>query len=92
MSKRTDDDYLRTTWWEDRDVEIRRHRLKMVTTRKPHRCAGNEAGEEHEIPAGARALYESAIMDDEVVSCWLCTDCMDAWLDVIEPLEPEDSR
>lgn len=81
MGRYPDSEYLATPWWEDRDVTIRAHKLRMVTTRAPHSCPGNGESEEHEIPGGTRALYETCIYDGEWVQCWLCTDCMDAWLD-----------
>lgn len=83
MGKYRDEDYLRTTWWVDRDVTIRAHTVKMVTTRKPHTCAGNGTDEQHEIPAGSRALYERCLYDEEWGQCWLCTSCMDNWIDKV---------
>lgn len=82
--KRTDEQYLRETWWQDRDVSVRAHKLRMVTTRSPHSCPSNGPGEAHEIPAGTRALYETGIFDGEWVQCWLCAECMDRWMDFVE--------
>ncbi|MBM66085.1 MAG: hypothetical protein CMH55_07620 [Myxococcales bacterium] len=81
--RHSDEEYLREEWWEDRDVDLRQRTLRMVTTRKPHGCVGNGHGEQHELPSGSRALYESCLYDGEWVQCWLCCRCMDAWLDFI---------
>ena len=81
---RSDEEYLAEEWWEDRDVDRQMRTVRMVKTRKPHDCAGNGESEEHEIPAGTRALFETCIYDGEWVQSWLCTDCMDQWLDELE--------
>jgi len=85
MGKYAEGVYLSTEWWQDRDVDLRHHQLRMVTTRKDHDCPGNGSQEEHTIPAGTRVLYETCIYDGEWVQCWLCTDCMDAWIDESDP-------
>ena len=81
---RAESEYLATEWWEDRDVVLRCRSIRMVTTREPQTCYGNGQGEEHELPPGTRALYETCIYDGDWVRAWLCTDCMDRWLDFLE--------
>jgi hypothetical protein len=62
----------------DRDVDIRARTVAMVTTRKSHQCHGNEGM--HEIPAGTRARYETAIVDGKWGRYYTCVACMDKWL------------
>ena len=79
----SDEEYLRFDPFEgDRDVDIRNHIVKMVTTRKPHTCAmpTGPMESQHTIPAGSRVRYESAIVDGEWGSYHVCTACMDRWL------------
>lgn len=78
----SDQEYIDTDPYEsDRDVTIRARQIKMVVTRKPQQCAG--VMEHHTIPAGTRARYERAIVDDEWGSYYVCTECLDEWLDKI---------
>lgn len=68
----------------DRDgPEVRNRTVKVVVTRKPHWCAGNNAPEGHTIPAGTRARYESAVVDGRWCAYWYCTDCLDRWFEAI---------
>lgn len=78
---RTDDDYLRYNPFDgDRDVDIRARKVKLVTTRKAQRCYGSD-GKMHDIPAGTRARHESAVVDGEWGSYYVCVACMDKWLE-----------
>ena len=84
-------DYLRFDPFEgDRDVDIRNHTVKMVTTRKPHRCAmpNGPFDEPHTIPAGSRVRFESAIVDGEWGSYHVCTAYMDEFLESMCGLTP----
>lgn len=80
MSLYADAEYLRWDPFDgaDRDIDIRARKVKMVTTRKAQRCHGNSGM--HDIPAGTRARYESAIVDGEWGSYYTCVACMDQWL------------
>lgn len=63
----------------DRDVDVRCQQVKIVTTRKPHRCAAADLLDKaHDIPAGALARYESAIVDGEFGSYYCCLPCLEA--------------
>lgn len=65
----------------DRDVDIRARTVKVVTTRKPQRCYGDDgAASAHDIPAGTRARVERAIVDGEWGSFYICVPCMVKWL------------
>lgn len=82
-AKRTDEEYVAFDPFDgERDVDLRLKRVKMVTTRKPHMCLSNDKTTMHEIPAGERARYESALVDGEYFgSYYLCVKCMDDWID-----------
>jgi hypothetical protein len=83
---RTDQDYLRFDPFEgDRDVDIKCHTTKMVTVRKPHVCHMSLAPHEkkHNVEVGERARYEHALVEGEWGSFYVCTKCMDKWLDAV---------
>lgn len=88
----TDADYLA---WDpfsgaDRDVKISARTVKVVTTRKPQHCVGdNGAASAHDIPTGTRARVERALVDGTWGAYYICTACMDRWLKDgdIRPLE-----
>lgn len=81
VKNRTDADYLRfDPFGDDRDVKIECRTVKMVTTKKPHKCADPNTGTLHDIPAGTRARYEHALVDGEWGSYYCCTTCIDLWL------------
>lgn len=84
---RTDADYLRYDPFEgDRDVDIRCRTLKIVTVRKQQKCHGlDRESHGHEIEVGGRARYEQAIVDGKWGRCYVCTECMDKWLDEFSP-------
>ena len=66
----------------DRDVTYGFRNVRIVTTRTPHECFGIGAGEQHEIPPGTRVRKESAKVDGEIHSSWLCFECADK---MVEP-------
>lgn len=79
----TDADYLRWGPFDgaDRDVKIAARDVRIVTTRKPQRCNGDDgAASSHEMPAGTRARYEHALVDGEWGSWYICLACMDKFL------------
>lgn len=88
---RTDEDYLRYDPFEgDRDVDIRAKTVSLVTTRKPQKCHGYDGFTTmHDIPAGTRARFEKAIVDGDWGSCYVCTECMDKWLDACGDIHHE---
>lgn len=77
--KRTDVGYIAfNPFSEDRDVHIECYKVSLVTTRKPHRCAaGSLIGNDHDIPAGARARQERAKVDGKFGTCYQCLPCLD---------------
>lgn len=80
----TDDDRLDVDMFSgDRDVDIRARKVKIVTTRKPHLCCTHDGYKGGEIPAGTRALRETAVVDGEWGTNYVCCACIDAWLDEI---------
>lgn len=83
MSAYTDADYLRWDPFDgaNRDVDIRARTVKIVTTRSPHRCVGQDgAAQSHDMQKGTRARVERAIVDGEWGSYYMCIGCMAEWL------------
>lgn len=78
----TDEDYLRFDPFEgDRDVDVRARSVKIVTVRKRQKCHGLDARSHgHTIESGERARYEKAVVDGEWGRYYVCTDCMDEWI------------
>ena len=82
---RTDKEYLMYDPFDsDRDVDIRCQSVSMVTTRREHVCISADC-DQHPIPPGTRARYESALVEGKWGSCYMCVGCLDAWLDEIDP-------
>lgn len=76
----------------ERDVDIRARTVKIVTTRKPAQCFGWDGAESmHMMEPGTRARFESAIVDGEWGSYYICCACMDKWLADRE-IEPHTER
>lgn len=72
----------------DCDVDVRLRQVKLVKTRKPQQCMGGAYGGPHEIPAGAEARFERALVDSDFWGrYYLCIACIDKDL---EELEGED--
>ncbi len=69
------------------DTEIENYKEKLVKCRKPHKCMG---GCEKEIPIGTYAVRETGFMEGQPMSSYICTDCIDKWLDEINPYDEED--
>jgi hypothetical protein len=65
---------------DDRDVDIKCRTVKMVTTKKPHKCLDPNKGRLHDIPPGTRARYEHALVDGEWGQYYVCVACLDHWL------------
>lgn len=61
------------------ETEIDCYKEKLVKCRKPHTCSNCEK----EIKIGEYAVRESGFIDSEPVSNYVCTDCIDEWLDEI---------
>jgi hypothetical protein len=77
----TDAEYLRFDPFDgDRDVDVKCRTTKIVTTRRPQKCHDPMNGQMHEIPAGTRARYETALVDGEWGRYYTCVACMDKWL------------
>lgn len=80
---RRDSDYLLYDPFDgDRDVDVRAKSVTMVTTRTEHQCVGTDCTY-HPIPPGTRARRESALVDGEWGTYYICVACMDKWLDEI---------
>lgn len=81
MSAYADAEYLRYDPFDgDRDIQVKCRTVKLVTTRKPQKCFDPMDGKPHEIPAGTRARYETAIVEGKWGSYYTCIACMDKWL------------
>lgn len=72
-----DETYLKYTYFCDRDVNIRAHTEKMVKTRKPQVCSLCS----EEKPAGRKMYCERAVVDGQWCSSYVCTPCMDPWVE-----------
>jgi len=70
------EEYEQTEFYTD-DETVINHKQKVVVVRKPHTCVNCKK----EIKKGECALYESAFMDSQPVSCYTCIECCDKWLD-----------
>lgn len=70
----------------DRDVKIEGRKVRVVKTRKVHRCL-TPSFTTHDIPAGTLARFESAIVDGEPGAYYTCLNCCDRL--IMGP--PEDS-
>ena len=82
--KYTAEDYLSEPWFQGDESEIRCQTIKFIKVRKDHQCflsLGKSGKEPHEVKKGNYAYYEKALVDGEFFSYYLCTDCMDNWLD-----------
>lgn len=83
--KYTDEQYLAFDPFEgDRDVDIRMQTTKMITTKKDHPCT-TWTEEPHVILKGSRCRFESALVDGEWCSYYVCIDCMDKFLQEFHP-------
>ena len=60
------------------DAGARLCRSRIVTTRKPQVCVFSEP--RHDIPVGARARVESAIVNNRWGSFYVCCDCLKGYL------------
>jgi hypothetical protein len=65
----------------DRDMDIRLRTVKIVKTRKPHKCLSPMTCELHDIPAGTPVRYEKAIVDGMWGGYYTCIECLDKWLE-----------
>lgn len=77
---RNDQVYLDFDSYVDQDTEVRGRKVKLVTTRKPQVCF-DPYGDTHTIEPGARARYETAIVDGEFGRYYTCLKCIDNYLD-----------
>lgn len=83
--KREDRVYLKQNWNDgDRDVTIECHSQWISRNAKVQTCAGNGAGEKHEVPKGERMLVQKAKVEGHWGGYRLCLACCDQWLDVVE--------
>jgi hypothetical protein len=67
----------------DMDSEIEHQHIKLVKTRKDHKCCGYGKNCQHIIPKGEHAVVETAILTHEGgwKSCYLCIPCIEEWLE-----------
>lgn len=65
----------------DRDVDIRARKVAIVTTRKPQHCSPHNGFKGGMLPAGTRMLRETAVVDGEWGSNYVCIACLDRQLD-----------
>lgn len=81
------DEYVRADpyAYTDRDVLIRARIVKVVRTRKPQVCVPPTTGSPHEIPAGTIALYEHCFVEGVPARCYVCSACMDDYIDGLRP-------
>lgn len=81
--KYTEEDYLNEPWFEGDESEVTLQTKKFVKVRKEHPCllATWRHLPQHNVQKGSYAYYEKALVDGEFCSFYMCTDCMDAFLD-----------
>lgn len=65
----------------DMITNITLHKKSLVKTRKHHKCSMSD--HIHNIEVGTMAVRETAVIDGEFLSSYLCTDCIDAWFEEI---------
>lgn len=76
--------YLETEFFQDRDLEIRNQRRRIVKTRKVHRRAFADVVQKpHDISAGTECLNERAFVEGQPGAWYACFECLDTWLDEI---------
>lgn len=76
--KHSDQVYLDFQVADDRDVDVRLQKVKLVITRKPQHCLGGAYSSGHEIPAGTEARFERALVDSDFWGrYYICIACMD---------------
>lgn len=82
--KYTDKEYIDFDPFQgEMDVDIQMRKVKMVKTRKEHRCLGDlEHSTQHDIPAGSIARFESALIDSDYFGRYYwCIGCLDKEID-----------
>lgn len=94
--KYTEEDYLYEPWFQGDEADVRCQTIKFVKVRKEHQCQlslgqGIYGDGEHAVKKGNFAYYEKALVDGEWASYYMCTDCMDKWLDEVN-YEDEDNQ
>lgn len=87
--KRKPEDYIDCGYYEPDDSVITHHTEKVVKCRKEHMCMG-ECGKT--IQQGDYALLEKGFMDGAPFTSYTCISCLDAWLDLIEPIVGAESE
>jgi hypothetical protein len=92
--KYTEEDYLNEPWFQGDESDIRCQTIKFVKVRKEHQCQlslglGIYGDEPHNVKKGSYAYYEKALVDGQFASYYMCTDCMDKWLDEINYVEED---
>lgn len=77
------EDYLNEPWFQGDESDVRCQTIKFVKVRKEHQCwlSLGMNQEPHNVKKGNYAYYEKALVDGEFGSYYMCTDCMDKWLD-----------
>lgn len=58
------------------DYEVRCQKLRIVTTRKPHKCMCGDC-KCKEFPAGTIMLSESAVFDNKFCRWYYSIECLD---------------
>ena len=81
LKEYTDQEYIDFDPFDgDRDVDIRCKTIKIVKVRKQQTCFFTE---EHNIEPGERARYETAIVDGQWGSYYICLGCLKKWMNEI---------
>lgn len=91
--KYTKEEYLDEPWFQGDESDIRCQTIKFVKVRKEHQCflsLGRRDVEPHNVKIGNNAYYEKALIDGQFASYYMCTDCMDAWLDEVNRVDEEE--
>jgi len=83
--KYTDEQYLNIEYFEGDDEHTHNEYKIIKKTRKEHTCVTIHK-DTHPIPVGSKAIRETAIhIDNGRVSCYLCIDCANDYLEEIYP-------
>lgn len=83
--KYTKEVYLNEPWFKGEESDICCQTIKFVKARKEHQCFLSLGGfygiEPHNVKKGSYAYYEKALVDGNWGSFYMCTDCMDKYID-----------
>jgi hypothetical protein len=81
--------YIAFDPFETDETPVRMRSQRFVTTRRPQKCCGIDKGM-HTLAPGSQTRYETALIEE---SFWgryyLCTDCIDSFLERFPIFLPE---